>query len=118
MLVVKTLVLTDIVPLTNDNTTEFDRSQDLRASVEGFTVEELELPYGASLAGLRFESVQYNVDDSQRDPHYDALVNAYRARSGFYEQMRDSDASNGTTSVRALSIEEVRELAKRKEEQT
>ncbi|PAE24064.1 hypothetical protein [Bacillus sp. 7894-2] len=105
MLVVKTLVL-------EEQADEFER-----VNIDGFTVEELHLNYGASLAGLRYDSVHINVDPSKQDEHYNAYVKAHQAYQngsfeGHYETMREVDERNAKyrqAAPKTRTTEEMRE---------
>jgi hypothetical protein len=65
-----------------------------RLSFDGFTVEHLQLKYGTSLAGIRYQDVHINVDPSKRHSEYDALIKAHQAHGDLYGTMRKTDERN------------------------
>lgn len=100
MLVVKTLELVEEAPVHR------------RSHLDGFTADRLTIKYGATLAGLRFNSVHINVDPSKRDDRYDAYVKAHQAYQGHYETMREVDERNAKyrqAAPKTRTTEEMRE---------
>lgn len=56
-----------------------------------FAVEVYAIPYGAQAHGLRYDKLLHiNVADSERNAKYDEYITIFKARAGFYEQMREA----------------------------